>query len=124
MKTTDFAINRVYSLIKASELTQPLYRLVKPDKKNHVEYIVINALPISEGVLQKCRVNVNYHVKDHSSGIPDLKKLEAGTATLMGILEDVPATGIIVNFESQEYFREDELNEHYSNIRLSVKIVN
>lgn len=124
MKTTDFAINRVFGLIKDSDLTQPVYKLVKPDNKSHAEYIVINSLPISEGVLQKCHVNVNYHVKDKTTGIPDLRKLETGTASLMTLLEDVPATGIIINFESQEYFREDELNEHYSNIRLSVKIVN
>lgn len=124
MKTTDFAIHRVFSLIKESELTHPVYKLTKPDKKNHLQYIVINALPISEGVLQRCYVNVNYHVRNLTSGMPDLKKLEEGTAALMALLEYVPVTGIIINFESQVYLREDALNEHYSNIRLSVKIVN
>jgi len=124
MKTTDFAIQRVFSLIKDSEITLPVYKLTKPDKKSHLQYIVINALPISEGVLQRCYVNVNLHVRNLTSGMPDLKKLEEGTAVLMALLEDVPATGIIINFEQQAYLREDSLNEHYSNIRLSVKIVN
>lgn len=124
MKTTDFAIQRVFSLIKDSEITLPVYKLTKPDKKSHLQYIVINALPISEGVLQRCYVNVNLHVRNLTSGMPDLKKLEEGTAALMDLLEYVPVTGIIINFESQVYLREDALNEHYSNIRLSVKIVN
>ncbi|WP_372932440.1 hypothetical protein [Mariniphaga sediminis] len=128
MKTTDFAIQRVYSILNESVdvwlLDLPIYKLTKPSKKKDTEYIVLNSLPIGPGVLQKCRVNVNYHVKDLSPGIPDLEKLEANTASLMALLEDVPAKGIIINFESQEYFREDGLGEHYSNIRLSVKIVN
>ena len=124
MKTTDFAINEVYRLISASTIETPVYKLTKPSKKKESQYIVLNALPISDGVLQKCRVNVNYHVKDLASGIPDMATLETGTASLMGLLQDVPAKGIIIDFESQEYFRESQLEEHYSNIRLSVKIIN
>lgn len=123
MKTSDFAINEVYSLLVA-EVETPVYKLTKPSKKKDDEYIVLNSLPINAGVLQKCYVNVNYHVKDLSAGISDTATLESGTATLMGILEDVPAKGIIIDFESQEYFREESLGEHYSNIRLSVKIIN
>lgn len=124
MKTTDFAINRVFSLIKASAITSPVYKLSKPTDTVNSEYIVLNALPISEGVLQKCRVNVNYHVKDLKPGIPDLGKLETGTAQLMTTLQEVPEKGIIIDFESQEYHCEPQLNEHFSNIRLSVKIIN
>lgn len=124
MKTTDYAINRVFSIIKASAITLPVYKLIKPTDLVHSEYIVINALPINEGVLQKCRVNVNYHVKDLKNGMPDLAKLETLTATLMGLLQDVTSNRDIINFESQEYFREDQLGEHYSNIRLSLKVVN
>lgn len=124
MKTTDFAIDKVYQVIRASALTQPVYPLTKPSTKSDTEYIVINALPIGEGVLQKCIVNVNLHVKDLSSGMADLKKLTTVTASLMTLLENIAERGIIVNFESQEYFKEEELGYHYSNIRLKVKIVN
>lgn len=125
MKTTDFAINEVYSILtEAAGFETTVYKLTKPSKKKESQYIVLNALPITSGVLQKCRVNVNYHVKDLTSGIPDMATLETGTATLMGLLQDVPAKGIIIDFESQEYFCESQLEEHYSNIRLSVKIIN
>lgn len=124
MKTTDTAINRVFSIIKASAITLPVYKLGKPTDVKHPEYIVINALPISDGVMQKCRVNVNYHVKNLKPGMPDLAKLETVTASLMSLLKENSAQRILIDFESQEYFREDELEEYYSNIRLYIKIVN
>lgn len=125
MKTTDFAIDKVYSILAAETGVQtPAYKLTKPSKNTDSEYIVINALPISDGVLQKCRVNVNLHVKDLASGIPNMQTLETGTASLMTLLQEVTENGIIIDFESQEYFRESQLGEHYSNIRLSIKIIN
>lgn len=124
MKATDFAINEVYRLISGSAIATPVYKLTKPSKKKDTEYIVLNALPISSGILQKCYVNVNYHVKDFSPGMADMVTLQDGTKALMDLLENVPAKGIIIDFESQEYFKETQLEEHYSNIRLSVKIIN
>ena len=124
MKTTDAAINRVFSLIKASAIKLPVYKLTKPTDVSASEYIVINALPISAGVMQKCTVNVNYHVKNLKSGMPDLSKLETVTASLMSLLQEDSGQRILIDFESQEYFREDEIGGHYSNIRLKVKIVN
>lgn len=122
MKTTDTAIDKVYSMLKAG--TIPVYKLLKPTKATHTSYVVINSLPINAGVLQKCYVNVNYHAKDLAPGIPDLNTLKAGTKTVMEIVEFVGEKGIIIDFESQEYFQETQLDEHYSNIRLSVKIIN
>lgn len=124
MKTTDFAINEVYRLISGSAIETPVYKLTKITKKKDAEYIVLNALPITPGVLQKCYVNVNYHVKDLSPGMADMVKLQDGTSALMTLLENVPAKGIIIDFEMQEYHSESQLEEHYSNIRLSVKIIN
>ena len=123
MKTSDYAINQIYSIL--SDATGiAIFKLTKPGKRNDNEFIVINSLPIGAGVLQKCWVNVNYHVADLQPGTPDLTKLEAGTQQFMTVLEDVSETGMHIDFESQEYFREPELNKHYSNIRLSVKLIN
>ncbi len=124
MKTTDTAINRVFSLIKTSTITLPVYKLTKPSEIAAAEYIVINALPISTGVMQKCIVNVNYHVKNLKPGMPNLSKLETVTASLMTLLQENSAQRILIDFDSQEYFNEEDKEEHYSNIRLKVKIVN
>jgi len=105
-------------------LTEPKYLLRKPTKAADPAYIVINSLPINADVMQKCIVNVNYHVKDMGLGIPDLAKLEAGTTAILDILQKVTTSGFLMDFESQEIFPETALSEHFSNIRFSVKQIN
>jgi hypothetical protein len=123
MKTTDHAINYIFQVLDdATGISCPIYKYNKPSKSNDSEFIVINSLPINAGVLQKCHVNVNYHVNDKQPGIPDTTKLSAMTADIMVLLEEISETGIHIDFERQEYIREE--NKHYSNTRFSVKLVN
>lgn len=122
MKTTDSAINKVFSKVKPAFVI-PVYKYENPTGKTDTEYIVINSLPINADVMQKCRINVNYHVKDKTPGILNEEKLVSATAAIMAVIE-VAEKGWIIEFESQEYHSEPQLNEHYSNIRLSVKIIN
>uniref|UniRef100_A0A6M3JSN6 Uncharacterized protein n=1 Tax=viral metagenome TaxID=1070528 RepID=A0A6M3JSN6_9ZZZZ len=127
MKTTDYVIDIVYSLL--GSITVPKYRNTKPTKSTATEYIVINTLPINAQTLQKCYVNVNYHVKDIDGGtstglIPDDIKLAAGTALVMAALEKVSTTVFLIDFESQETIREEQLGEHYSNLKFSLKNIN
>lgn len=126
-QTTDFVIDIVYSLL--GSITKPKYRKTKPTKSTAPEYVVINALPINSQTLQKCYVNVNYHVKDIDGGlstglIPDEAKLKAGSALVMAALTSVSTTSYFIDFESQETIREDGLGEHYSNMRFSFKNIN
>jgi hypothetical protein len=126
-KTTDFVIDIIYSLL--GSITVPKYRKTKPTKSTAAEYVVINSLPINSETLQRCYVNVNYHVKDIDGGtttglIPDETKLKAGTALLMTALTKVSTTNYLIDFESQETIREESLGEHYSNLRFSFKNVN
>jgi len=123
MKTSDHAIDKVYDILNAATGIG-IFKLTKPSKRTDSEYIVINSLPMGPGVLQKCPVNVNYYVSDMQPGTPDLDKLETGTEQFMTVLEDVSETGLHIDFESQEYFREPGQDKHYSNIRLSVKLIN
>ena len=79
--------------------------------------------------MQKCYVNVNYHVKDIDGGagvgfIPDSTKLEAGSALVLAALKQVTAASFLIDFESQETIREEGLTEHYSNLRFSFKNIN
>lgn len=128
MKTADIAINKVYKIIKASTLvTCPVFLLTKKsgnpdDSKN--SYIVINSLPIGSGTLQKLRVNVNYHCPDLSPGVPDYGTLETMTGILVQLLDNIYQDRILIEVEQQGYYPESALGEHYSNIRLNVKILN
>ena len=126
-KTTEYIIDVVYSLL--SSITVPKYRKTKPTKSTASEYVVINSLPINANVMQKCYVNVNYHVKDIDGGtsiglIPDDTKLNAGTALVLSALEKITTTNHLIDFEGQETIREAQLNEHYSNLRFSFKNIN
>ncbi|OPZ49356.1 MAG: hypothetical protein BWY95_00149 [Bacteroidetes bacterium ADurb.BinA104] len=120
--STEQIIGTVRMLL--GSLTEPKYLLRKPTKAADPAYIVINSLPINADVMQKCIVNVNYHVKDMGLGIPDLAKLEAGTTAILDILQKVTTSGFLMDFESQEIFPETALSEHFSNIRFSVKQIN
>ena len=120
--STEQIIGTVRMLL--GSLTEPKYLLRKPTKAADPAYIVINSLPINADVMQKCIVNVNYHVKDMGLGIPDLAKLKAGTTAILDILQKVTTSGFLMDFESQEIFPETALSEHFSNIRFSVKQIN
>lgn len=128
MKTTATAINAVFANLKAG-LEVPIFKYTNPTPKKVDEYVIINSLPISADIMQKCTVNVNYHVKDLSVGIPDIEKLEAGTESVLGLIEEVvnresEFMDILIDYESQEMLRDEPLKEHYSNIRFTVRIIN
>lgn len=111
-----------------SSITVPKYLIQKPTvlPGNAVipEYVVINSLPIDADVMQQCIINVNYHVKDISPGVPDVTKLQAGSAAVLAILKKVSATTYLIDLESQEIIKENAIDEHYSNMRFSYKNIN
>lgn len=129
MKTQDTAVNAVYAILKGdSGVTPPVYKYTKPTYTTPSAFYVLNALPITNGVMQQVYVNVNYYAKDIGDGIPDIVALQDATSAVMTLLQeadgDLLGTGYLIDFESQEYHREPDINYHYSNIRLSVKLVN
>jgi hypothetical protein len=125
-KTTDYVKGVVYLLL--GSISKPKYIDEKPTPKPGDvpinEYIVINSLPINADVMQKCYINVNYHVKDTILGAPDTVKIEDGSVAVIGILKKVTATNYLIDLESQETIREVALGEHYSNLRFSFKNIN
>jgi hypothetical protein len=128
MKSTATAINEVFVKLKAG-LGVPIFKYTNPTPKKVNEYIIINSLPISADIMQHCTVNVNYHVKDLSEGIPDVEKIEAGTNNVLFLIQEVvnmdsDEFDILIDFESQETLRDEPLKEHYSNMRFKVKIIN
>jgi hypothetical protein len=125
--TSDFIVGLVYGLL--SSITKPKYRGEAPDfvalkQQRPSEYVVINSLPITSDVMQKCYLNVNYHVKDIGPGQKDDTKIEAGSQAVLAILKKVTTSPYMVDFESQETIGEPQFGEHYSNLRFSVKYVN
>jgi hypothetical protein len=121
-KTSDYAVGIVHGLL--SSITKPKYLFTSPADLKATEYLVINALPINADTMQKCYVNVNYHVKDIEQGKPDVAKIQTGENAVLTILKKVSTTAYLIDFESQEIIREEARSEHYSNLRFSFKNIN
>lgn len=116
-------VDIVYGLLGPLSASTPVFKYTKPPLVLN-EYIVVNALPVNAAVLQKCYINVNYHVKDIEDGKPNDIRLRAGFSAVMNILEKVSATNYLIDFESTEEFEEAALKEHFVNMRFSVKYFN
>jgi len=127
MKPVHHAINRVYTVLKSNvNITMPVYKYGKPTSITPDEYIVIGALPITGGVLQRCRVNVRFYKRDIADGIPEVTRFENMSTLLMQLLglNNDSDNGIYIDFENQEMVPLQETGEHFVNIRLDVKILN
>lgn len=123
-KLTGYVVGIVYGLL--STITVPKYRHHRPAETKDPQFVVINCLPIDANVLQKCFVNVNYHVRDISPGIPDETKLDTGAAAVLALLKEVTATNktYMIDFEGSQTFQEQGQEEHYINLKFSFKNIN
>lgn len=121
-KTTDQILQTVFGLL--SGISVKKYLVTRPVTVTDSEFIVINSLPINAEVMQKAYINVNYHVKDLAEGIPNMARISAGTAAVLTTLQKVTGTNYLIDFESQEIFREEGQKEHFNNLRFSFKNIN
>jgi hypothetical protein len=126
--TSNEIVGIVFGLL--STITKPRYRHSKPTGKpgsaEIPEYVVVNSLPVDADVMQKCYVNVNYHVKDIAAGVPDETKILAGNTAVLAILKKYtdPGKTFMLDIESQEMIPDAALGEHYSNMRFLFKKIN
>ena len=121
-KLTEEIVAIVYGLIEP--LTVPVYRGLKPTKDIYSEYVIVNSLPINADVMQKCYVNVNYHVKDLADGVADDTKLIAGGQAVLTLIKKVTTATYMIDFESSEKIRQEAHGEHFLNLRFSFKFIN
>jgi hypothetical protein len=127
--SSDKVIGIVYSLLTSINI--PIYVRTKPTKAADDEYIVINTLAINADVLQSCRVNVNYHCKDlyvdDMGYVPDMANLDSNTNTIINLLKRYTGSGThtyTIDFIGQETFSEENINEHFSNVKFKFNYIN
>lgn len=123
MKTVFDAIDSVYPLIRNLFNDCAIYKQFKPDSDKPDTWIVINSLPVNEGILQTCSVNVNIHVKELQKGKPDHEKLKYMTDAVIALFPIV--TGDVhLYFGRQSIIRENQFQTNYSNIVLNAYLLN
>lgn len=96
------------------------------------EDIVINALPISEGTLQRCYINVNVYVNNLKLNIdgqadntlPNTVRLKELTSAVISALEEVSADDHYYFVQQQAIIRDEQIGQHYSNIRIEFYFTN
>lgn len=109
---------------------------VFPSKRpvNHkTECIVVNALPATGEQFQRCVANINIHVPNLKLNIggesdnshPDVERLKAISDVVLPILtEGLFENTVVTTIENTSIIEEQELYEHYLNIRVATRTVN
>lgn len=124
MKTIADAVDHVYGIAKT--LGIPTFKYTSTGNE---ERLVVNSLPMTGYILQRCYVNVNGFVPDITvagdASVPDTKRLGEVQALLINLFEGANGAGDIhIYIESQGVERNRTMNEHFVNIKLKVNLTN
>jgi len=126
MKTTAFAIDTIWKLVNASALktalTGGIYKLQRP-VNSAKEDVVINALPLTIDVPQRCDVNVNIYVPNlkltNDSTQPNFKRMDTLAALALALLESGSGTGYVYHAMNTVLMRASAGNDHIISTRLT-----
>lgn len=121
-KLTDTVVQQVVTLLTSVSVQK--YKHTRPESPAPAQFIVINAFSVGSGPLQKFVLNVNCHARNLSGGVIDTLKLNDMSQSVLNILEDYNSTSLLIDIESQEIIPEAQFNEHYSNLKFSLKSIN
>jgi hypothetical protein len=122
-KTTEDVVMTVTGLL--AFFTIPVHMGTKPLSERSGKFIVVNAFEIGADVMQKCRVNVNYYVRDIEPGIKDTVAIQGANNLIINALDGVTVTDdYLIDFEGQETIPDENNDYHYSNIKFSYKQIN
>lgn len=122
MKLSSFVVDQIYQLL--SSVSVKKYKDCKKTTDNPDQYIVVNSLPVNGGRVQRCFMNVNCHVKDIAEGVPNRAKLDEMATAILALIEKKTTSTLLIDVDRQELIREEQLGEHYMNLRFSVRIRN
>lgn len=129
MRSVFDVIDDMYQVLRTSQLkiavNGSLYKMQRPDDSTK-EDIVINALPIVSGDIDECIVNVNIFVPDLHISIagkqqtqPDFARMKQLTDLGKLSLEEYSSQTFRYFIDNIGVFREQSINQHYINFRLS-----
>lgn len=138
MRSTLDIEDRIYQVLNVPSLTniisgkvlkrkRPVYQ-----KTESKEDVVINCLPITGDQLQSCVSNVNIHVPNLVLTIagqpdndqPDTGRLNEIFSVVEPLLESFFLDDVDGYIQSITVIEEEDLNEHFMNIRLQIHSIN
>ena len=113
----------------ASQLTGGVYIRQRPDNSVK-EDIVVNTIALSQEYAPQIGTsNINIHVADKlvniggaQQKVPDLSRLKLLSGLVLDKIRTVVIQGLTMTIEPQNLIKEDEINQHYVNIRINWNI--
>lgn len=140
MKTTIDLVGLIFGILDSSatlksEISGSLYQFDSRPAGSDVEDIVINSITVQDGIIQSGVANINVHVPDKNVAgdmavykVPNTERLGIITNIIKQLLGDTKGmaqgtTGLYISGFSNP-IKEDELDEHYINIRVSAEMHN
>lgn len=113
----------------ASQITGGVYIRQRPDNSVK-EDIVVNTIALSQEYFPQIGTsNINIHVADKTVNIggvqqkvPDLARLKTLSGLVLDKIRTVVVQGLTMSIEPQNLIKEDEISQHYVNIRISWNI--
>jgi len=121
-KLTDYAVQQVVTLLASVAIQK--YKYTRPESPAPERFIVINAFCVGTGPMQKFVLNVNCHARNLSGGVIDTLRLNDMAQSVLNIIEDYGSTSLLIDLESMETIPESQFNEHYTNLKFSLKTIN
>ena len=118
MITLKDSLDLVYTLLSENMV----YKQSFPDDISDDRFIVINTLGVPKDSIQIVEVNVNCYAKDANiqRGIPDLTTLNSMVGDVLSDIEDYHESGVSIDLQMTNIFREESLNCHYINMRFQL----
>ncbi len=122
---TEDAVLVVYKKLKAVT-TLPVHKYARPNSTQSGTYLVVNALPIDSGIVQRCIINVNVYADDIQAGQPDMVTIVPLTRTVISTLDETcdSTQNIQIFFQQENLFVGEEPSNHYSNMRFEIILLN
>ncbi len=134
MRTTFDAVDIVWKKLNTSlsgTITGGVFKYSRPFN-SQLEDVVINSLPINEGSIQNCILNINCFVQNipakingvQNDNIPNSRRLSTIAAFVVSELAEISGDDFYFFVSSQAMLQNEGANEHYINIRLDFKFLN
>lgn len=133
MKNTLDVVDDIFLALNVTNIKNSINGDIYKHKRilnSRKEDIVINSLPINSEQFQSCIANINIHIPDIEVKVdgnidyqPDHEKLKSITSLVIQYLE-VWSGEYHFSVQQQTVFKEDQANEHFSNIRVNYYSIN